>query len=108
MKKTVYDLWHENTILEFTYLADYSNLLPPFEECTVSHCLSGRFLSTQQRKALPSLVAAVLAKVEVSGEDEGIYPCHQGRSDSRNCGVLGMPSPEISLLVSLPTAQDDL
>jgi hypothetical protein len=53
-------------------------------------------------------VAEVLAKVEVSGEDEEIYPCHQERSDSHNCGVLEMPSPEISLPVSLPTAQDDL
>jgi hypothetical protein len=45
-------------------------------------------------------VAEVLVKVEVSEEDEEIYPCLQGRSDSRNSEVLGTPSPETFLLVS--------
>jgi hypothetical protein len=85
--------------LDYTHLADYCILLPPYGECKVSHYLSGHFLSTQQRTVLPSLVAEVLAKVEVAREDEEIYPCPPGRSDSHNCGVLGMPSPETSLPV---------
>jgi hypothetical protein len=74
----------------------------------VSHYLSGHFLSTRQRTVLPSPVAVVLAKVEVSEEDEGIYPCLQGKSDSHNCEVLEMPSPEIFLPVSWSATQDDL
>jgi hypothetical protein len=66
----------------------------------VSHYLSAHFLSTRQRTVLPSLVAEVLVKVEVSGEDEGTYPCLRGRSDSRNSEALEMPSPETFLLVS--------
>jgi hypothetical protein len=74
----------------------------------VSHYLSAHFLSTQQRTVLPSPVAEVLAKVEVSAEDEGIYPCLPGRSDSHNCEVLEMLSPEIFLPVSWSISQDDL
>lgn len=66
----------------------------------VSHYLSVHFLSTQQKTVLPSLVAEVLVKAEVSGEDEGTYPCLQGRSDSHNSVALGTPSPETFLLVS--------
>lgn len=90
----------EYIVLNYTNLADYCILLHPFEECMVSHYLSVHFLSTQQKTVLPSLVAEVLVKVEVSGEDEGTYPCLQGRSDSRNSVALGKPSPETFLLVS--------
>jgi hypothetical protein len=66
----------------------------------VSHYLSAHFLSTRQRIVLPSLVAEALVKAEVSGEDEGTYPCLLGRSDSHNSEAPEMPSPEIFLLVS--------
>jgi len=53
-------------------------------------------------------VAGAHAAVEVAEEDEEIYPCPQGRSDSHNCGAPEMPSPEIFLPVSWSTTQDDL